>query len=124
VQLLSLASLGFSKTSVLWFYRRVFFVYIRFLAINTVLMAIVVAWVVSFFFALTFQCIDPSTLWTTFEYARVQCVDTQTLYYAVAISGFITDLAILASPLPVIHQLQMPMSKRVAVACLLLLGAL
>ncbi|KAH8641588.1 hypothetical protein IG631_04529 [Alternaria alternata] len=87
-------------------------------------MVVVVAWAVAFFFALLFQCRQPRTLWTTFEYARTECVDTQLLYYAVAISGFITDLMILASPLPVIYQLKMSLSKRIAVACLLLLGAL
>jgi hypothetical protein len=50
-------------------------------------------------------------------------VKTLPFYYAVSISGFITDLMILASPLPVIYRLQMPLKNRIAVACILLLGA-
>jgi hypothetical protein len=115
--------LGFSKLSVLFFYRRIFYVYPRFLLANTVLIFIVGAWAVSFFFTTLFQCKSPNTLWTTFEFARVDCVDTLPFYYAVSISGFITDLAILISPLPVIHQLQMPLKNRIAIACILLLGA-
>ncbi|KAF2806827.1 uncharacterized protein BDZ99DRAFT_422054 [Mytilinidion resinicola] len=122
LQLLPLASLGFSKASVLCFYRRIFFVYERFLNVNTVLMVIVVAWAVSFFFTTLFQCKNPRTLWTTFEYSRVECVDTLPFYYAVSISGFLTDLMILASPLPIIYQLQMPLKNRIAVAGILLLG--
>ncbi|KAI1124450.1 hypothetical protein F5Y10DRAFT_285007 [Nemania abortiva] len=123
LQLLPLLSLGLSKTSVLFFYRRVFQVHPRFLIINTILIVIVVAWATSFFFATAFQCKNPVTLWTSFEYARVGCVDTLPFYYAVSISGFITDLLILTSPLPIIWNLQMPRKNRIAVACILLLGA-
>ncbi|KAF1962614.1 hypothetical protein CC80DRAFT_522348 [Byssothecium circinans] len=123
MQLLPLASLGFSKLSVLFFYRRIFYVYATFILVNTVLMLVVAGWAISFFFAILFQCRTPSTLWTTFEFARQDCVETLPLYYAVSITGFITNLAILISPLPVIYQLQMPLKNRVAIACILLLGA-
>ncbi|EED16334.1 conserved hypothetical protein [Talaromyces stipitatus ATCC 10500] len=122
LQLLPLASLGFSKTSVLCFYRRVFFISHRFMIVNTVLIVVVVLWAVSFFFATAFQCRDPTTLWSTFEYARTNCVDTIPFYYAVSISGFITDIMILASPLPVIYRLRLPLKSRIAVAGIFLLG--
>jgi len=105
------------------FYRRVFFVYKRFLIANNLLTVVVVMWTLAFFFSIVFQCPDPRTLWTTFEWTRGKCVDNLKLYYALAISGFLTDLMILASPLPVIRQLQMPMETRIAAACILLLGA-
>ncbi|KAI0100068.1 hypothetical protein GGR51DRAFT_551725 [Nemania sp. FL0031] len=123
LQLLPLVSLGLSKTSVLFFYRRVFQVHPRFLVINTILIVLVISWATSFFFATVFQCRTPATLWTSFEYARVGCVDTLSFYYAVSITGFITDLLILTSPLPIIWNLQMPRKNRIAVACILLLGA-
>ncbi|KAL7622169.1 hypothetical protein AAE478_007672 [Parahypoxylon ruwenzoriense] len=123
LQLLPLASLGLSKTSVLCLYREIFYAYERFLVVNTILIVTVVAWAVSFFFATLFQCKNPATLWTTFEYARTNCVDTIPFYYAVSITGFITDLLILASPLPIIQKLQMPLKNRIAVAGILLLGA-
>jgi hypothetical protein len=124
LQLLSVFSLGFSKTSVLCFYRRVFYVYPRFLVVNNILMVIIVVWAVSFFFTMLFQCHDPCTLWTTFEYDRTSCVDTLSFYYALASTGFITDLMILASPLPIIRQLKMPTETRIAAAFIMLLGAL
>ncbi|QGA16293.1 hypothetical protein EYB26_003960 [Talaromyces marneffei] len=124
LQLLPLASLGFSKTSVLCFYRRIFFINSRFLIWNTALMVIVVLWAVSFFFATAFQCRDPTILWTTFEYARTNCVETIPFYYAVSISGFITDIMILASPLPIIYRLQLPLTNRIAIAGIFLLGAI
>jgi len=124
LQLLSVFSLGFSKASVLCFYRRVFYVYPRFLVVNNILMVIIVAWAISFFFTMLFQCRDPRTLWTTFEYERVNCVQTLPFYYALASTGFITDIMILASPLPIIRQLKMPMGTRIAAAFILLLGAM
>ncbi|KAI1098861.1 hypothetical protein F4804DRAFT_323668 [Jackrogersella minutella] len=123
LQLLPLASLGLSKTSVLCLYRKIFFIHERFLVVNTVLIVLVVAWAVSFFFATAFQCKDPVTLWTTFEYARTNCVNTISFYYAVSITGFITDLMILISPLPIIIRLQMPLKNKIAVAGILMLGA-
>ncbi|KAB2110183.1 hypothetical protein AG0111_0g987 [Alternaria gaisen] len=123
LQLLALVSLGFSKTSVLCFYRRVFYVYPRFLFVNNILIVVIVAWAVSLFVILL-QCRDPRTLWTTFEHARVECVEPLPFYYAVSISGFITDIAILVSPIPVIYQLQMHWKTRAAAACILLLGAI
>ncbi|ERF71199.1 hypothetical protein EPUS_09496 [Endocarpon pusillum Z07020] len=123
LQLLSLASLGCSKTSVLFFYRRIFSIHKRFELINTTLIVLIIAWAVSFFFATAFQCKDPVTFWTTFEYPRVNCVDAYSFYYSVSTTGFITDLMILSSPIPIIWQLQMPLKNKLAVACILLLGA-
>ncbi|KAI8629703.1 hypothetical protein F5Y19DRAFT_431580 [Xylariaceae sp. FL1651] len=123
LQILPLVSLGLSKTSILCFYRRIFHVHPRFLVLNTILIVIVVAWATAFFFATVFQCRTPATLWTSFEYARVGCVETLPFYYATSITGFITDLLILVSPLPLIHSLQMPLKTRIAVSCVLLLGA-
>jgi hypothetical protein len=91
--------------------------------VNNALTVIVVGWTVAFFFAILLQCRRPQTLWTTFEYARVNCVDPLPIYYALSISGFITDLMILASPLPIIRQLQMPLETRIAAAGVFLLGA-
>ncbi|KAI0014796.1 hypothetical protein F4780DRAFT_788416 [Xylariomycetidae sp. FL0641] len=124
LQLLPLVSLGLSKASVLCFYRRVFHVHGRFLIINSVLLVIVVAWAISFFFATVFQCKDPKTLWTSFEFARRNCVETISFYYATSITGFITDLMILVSPIPIIVKLQMPLKNRIALAGIFLLGAL
>ncbi|KAI3318833.1 hypothetical protein HD806DRAFT_511121 [Xylariaceae sp. AK1471] len=123
LQILPLVSLGLSKTSVLCFYRRIFHVHSRFLVVNTVLIAIVVVWATAFFFTTVFQCRAPATLWRSFEYARVGCVETLPFYYATSITGFITDLLILVSPLPIIRKLQMPLKSRIAVSCILLLGA-
>ncbi|KNG48075.1 plasma membrane protein pth11-like protein [Stemphylium lycopersici] len=124
LQILSVFSLGFSKASVLCFYRRVFYVYPRFLIMNNILMCVITAWAISFFFTMVFQCRDPSTIWTTFEYARVNCVQTSKFYYALASTGFITDLMILVSPVPIIYQLKMALETRIAAIGILLLGAL
>lgn len=124
LQLLPLISLGFSKVSVLCLYRRLFHIHPRFMIVNAVFMGIVVAWAISFFFVTAFQCKDPSSLWAMFEYQRVHCVQTVSFYYAVSITGFVTDLMILISPIPLILKLHLPWGKRIAVAFILQLGIL
>jgi hypothetical protein len=114
--------MGFSKISVLCFYRRMFFVYKRFLIVNTALIVVVAAWAVALFFATLFQCKNPGTLWTG-DHTRPNCIKALPFYYASAITGFITDLLILGSPLPIIYQLQIPLKTRIAIAGILLLGA-
>ncbi|KZZ89200.1 hypothetical protein AAL_07848 [Moelleriella libera RCEF 2490] len=124
LQILPLLSLGFSKLSVLFLYRRIFYMHQGFLTVNLVLMVVVAAWAISFIFVTVLQCKDPVTLWTSFEYARTNCVETVSFYYAVSITGFITDLMILVSPLPIIWTMQLPWEKRIGVAGVFLLGAL
>ena len=126
LQLLAVASLGFTKCSILCFYRRVFWVYPRFLFVNNVLIVVVAVWMVSFLFAMLFQCRHPQIIWTTFEYAPirlVECVEQVPFYFSVSTSGFMLDFVILATPVPVIYQLQMHWKIRLAAVCILLLGA-
>jgi hypothetical protein len=122
LQLLTLTSLGLSKMSVLCFYRRIFDVYTQFLIVNTILMVIVIIWAFGFFFGTVFQC--RNLTWTPEMYAQKGCVNHQLFFNALFISGFLTDLATIVSPLPVIAQLRLPLKNRVAVAFVFLLGAM
>ena len=98
-------ALGFVKLSFMFFYRRIFrpsdskhFDRIMFGVV-----AIVIAWAVSFFFAQFFACgMNFDYLWTTIpnERSHSRCVRTLILQNAFAISDFITDFVVLVFPLP------------------------
>ncbi|KAI0445144.1 hypothetical protein F4803DRAFT_548554 [Xylaria telfairii] len=60
------AGLCFIKLSVLFFFRRIFRVQ-AFIIVNNVVIAITVAWGITFFFVIVFQCNPPSTFWEALE---------------------------------------------------------
>lgn len=88
-------------------------------------MALVVAWMVSFFFADLFEC-TPVTLSLTAAPTdpRVHCVDKLSLYYAGAITDFIMDVIIIIMPWPQVWKLHMPFRTKAAVTAIFFLGAL
>ena len=98
-------ALGFVKLSFMFFYRRIFrpsdgkhFDRIMFSVV-----AIIVAWTISFFFAQMFACgIHFDYLWTTFpnERNRNRCIKTLKMQIGFAVSDFITDFIVLVFPLP------------------------
>ena len=105
VELMLVLALGSVKLSFMFFYRRIFrpsdgkhFDRIMFSVV-----AIVVAWTISFFFAQMFACgIHFDYLWTTLpdRLDHGKCVKTLILQNAFAISDFITDFIVLVFPLP------------------------
>lgn len=97
--------------------------YPRFLFVNNILIVVIVAWAVSLFFVILLQCRDPERSGQLSNTLGSNVSSRCLFYYAVSISGFITDIAILVSPIPVIYQLQMHWKTRTAAARILLLGA-
>ncbi|MCJ1326857.1 hypothetical protein MMC10_003523 [Thelotrema lepadinum] len=122
MQLLPTIALGFTKVSVLFFYRRIF-VGVTFNKVTVVLMAVSVIWAVSFVLATVFQCVPVYQLWTSFRFAWTHCIDTVSMYYAVSVTGFVTDIIILTVPLPMVFRLQMRPKQKCAVAGIFLLGS-
>ena len=103
-------ALGFVKLSFMFFYRRIFGASDskHFDRIMFTVVAIVVAWTVSFFFAQMFACgIHFEYLWTTFpnQLNHGKCVKTLIMQNAFAISDFITDLIVLVFPLPFVSMM-------------------
>lgn len=77
----------------------------RFRICAQVVLGIVVAWTVSFFFANLFTCYPISPFIEAF-YGN-NCVNGLALWYAMAISDIIVDFFIILLPIPVVLKLQL-----------------
>ncbi len=93
---------GAIKLSVLFFYRRIFRG--KIFDISTkVMMGIVIAWTLSFFFAFLFTCgTNFGANWSTLKALLTQCHAQHTYQLAMAISDVLTDGLILVIPIPLV----------------------
>ena len=93
-------ALGSVKLSLMFFYRRVFRIgdSKTFDRIMFSVVAIIIAWTVSFFFALMFECgTHFDYIWRRFEN---RCVKGLILQVGFAVSDFVTDFIVLIFPIP------------------------
>ena len=123
-KILTITTFGLTKLAVLLLYRRIF-VFHAFKIVSNIAIAVIVAWTVSFFFTIVFQCTPIHVLWTVFELDQTPyCVKTLPFYYANGISDVITDIIILAMPGPLVWKLNLPTKQKLAVVAMFALGAL
>ncbi|KAI2638329.1 hypothetical protein GGS21DRAFT_488405 [Xylaria nigripes] len=117
---------GCIKTSFLFFYRRIFVVnkHTTTSYLLDGLIVIVILSSVAFFFASLFQCrTNFSALWGTTIGIVEKCVDTMHLSLSVCITGFILDLIIITTPIPLVWQLNLPLSRKIPIVGVFLLGS-
>ena len=122
-QLCSTLVFGFTKLSVLLFYKRVFRGNTFNAAVWTMI-AIVVVWTVAFFLANVLQCYPIWINWNASGAQADQCINTNMMYKAQAWTDVLTDIMILSLPVPCIWALQMPARHKVGVTSIFLLGLL
>ena len=68
-----------------------------------VIIGIVTAWTISFFFAFLFACKgDFAAWWGSYENLVAKCLHTYTMLYGLAVSDVITDGIIILLPLPMV----------------------
>ena len=117
---------GFIKLSLLFFYRRLFGHWPSFRRWNNVLVWVVVAWTTSFFLADLLLCGGhPELQWGLDQgAARRGCGDKGMLLIMFAATSVVTDLLVLALPLPYIRRLKLRRSKKVAASVVFLLGGM
>lgn len=102
MQIPSLASV---KLSFIFFYRRIFCTGSNrgFSVITWIMIAIITGWAVSFFFGLIFVCgTHFSAWWTSIQSLNTYCRATLDMEQAFAISDCITDIIVLALPVPLV----------------------
>jgi hypothetical protein len=119
-------ALGCVKASFLCFYLRIFMVNRRSLASYLLggLTVLVTLWAVAFFFASLFQCgVSFWAIWGSTLDIVENCTQTMQLVLAVCITGFVTDVAIILAPIPLIWQLHLSTAKKISIAAVFLLGA-
>ncbi|KAJ5879687.1 hypothetical protein N7455_003152 [Penicillium solitum] len=113
-----LATLGFIKTSVLWFYTRLGDRYLT--RLSWVMMGIIIAQATSFVLVAAFQCQPISMAWTGTGPGK--CVDINLFYLCNAALNIVTDLLTYTLPIKVILHLQMPQKQKLVLAFILCLG--
>ncbi|CAI7673205.1 hypothetical protein N7533_009709 [Penicillium manginii] len=113
-----LATLGFIKTSVLWFYTRLGDRTLT--RVSWVMVGVIAAQAGSFVLVAAFQCQTISKAWTGTGPGK--CVNINVFYLANAALNIFTDLLTYTLPIRVIFKLQMPRKQKIALALILCLG--
>ncbi|KAK7182982.1 hypothetical protein PSPO01_11081 [Paraphaeosphaeria sporulosa] len=123
------ATAGLIKISVLLLYRRIFTIIPSYKDARNiffiVMITLISAWSISWIFAFVFMCRkDVQTLFTNPENLTAKCVDTFAVGYSHSISDFITDALILLIPIPFVWKLHLPVTRKLAVVGIFLMGVL
>ncbi|KAF2147766.1 hypothetical protein K461DRAFT_325195 [Myriangium duriaei CBS 260.36] len=124
LQIMAYIGDGLTKLSILFLYRRLFPNPAYNIA-NTIWCIVIGAWAIAFIFGTVFQCTPINTVWLSpfAEATPGKCADTMPFYAAGAITDLITDVLVLALPIPMVWRLQLPTRKKIGVTCIFLLGA-
>ena len=113
--------LGLAKFSILFLYRKLSQLRWFNLCVYT-LMAIVISYSVGIIFALIFPCQPVSANWDL-SVTDFKCIDKAGIYLATAAANVITDVLILALPIPMILRLHMPKAQKIAVCLVFAVGS-
>lgn len=101
-------ALGCMKASFLFFYMRVFAIQKQ-SAIYKLLagfIVVVVLWAVAFFFAILFECGRQfEVIWGSQSEFQRRCTNTIGLVFTLCITDFISDILIIAIPIPLVSSL-------------------
>lgn len=105
------------KLSVLFFYRRIFFVRKSFLIANNILIVLITLW--GFMFFLMQAVLESDSIYA------IRVPDTQTwLLLWFAITDIVGDVAVLTLPYPCIRKMQMSTQAKVGLTMTFMLGTL
>lgn len=115
---------GCIKLSLLFFYKRIFGVWLSFIRINTIFIWVVLVWTWSFIIADLALCGEhmPDVFKADQSDAKKNCGDKGFLLLMFAITSFATDLLVLSLPFFFIKRLQMQPQKKWATGLVFFLG--
>lgn len=118
------ATLGVIKLSVMLLYRRIF-VGNFFKRYSLVMCVLICLWSVSFVFTAGFTCgTNLSYGWTDHQAVVDHCNDIAAWSVAFAASDVVTDLLVLATPIPIVWKLQKSRLQKLEICGVFLLGLL
>jgi len=118
--MLSVIGLGLTKSSILFFYMRIFATS-SFRLAGRILVGIVIAWTIAFFFTNLFTCVPVTALVEQF-YGN-KCINTIPMWYSESATDIALDLTILSMPIQPVMNLHLPLNQKIAVMGIFLLGA-
>ncbi|KAI1345904.1 hypothetical protein F5Y01DRAFT_299330 [Xylaria sp. FL0043] len=122
-QLVSIIGFTLIKASLVLLYRRIFRGD-RFKLVSTILLVVIYSWGISFFFAVLLECKPVSQVLLAPQERTGHCSSPAPIVQGMAIANLIIDIAILATPQPIVWKLHMPLKQRLAVSFIFLLGSL
>ena len=105
------------KLSVLFFYRRIFFIRKSFLIANNVLIVFIIIWGTTFLFMEAFSCGSDSN-------HGHPCAQQEWLALWFAITDVLGDIAVLTLPYPCIRKMQKSRRDKVGLVAIFALGTL
>ncbi|KAF2836969.1 hypothetical protein M501DRAFT_211771 [Patellaria atrata CBS 101060] len=116
---------GLIKLSVLFFYKRIFFPFDRFIFAANIIIGATILFIIVSFFTVLFCTRDVSSFWNTpaMSDGTQYVIYLPTLLTTYAVLDIALDLAILSLPIPLIWSMCLSCRKRVYVAGVFLLGA-
>lgn len=117
--MLATIGLGLTKASILVFFRNIFSIR-KFKIWADILLVLVVAWTLSFFFSNLFTCYPITAL--VEEFYGNNCIDALPMWLASCITDFIVDFIILALPIPMVLKLQVHWHQKLAIQMMFLFG--
>ncbi|KID93766.1 MFS transporter, FHS family, L-fucose permease, partial [Metarhizium majus ARSEF 297] len=85
-----------------------------------VMLGLVAAWTISYFFANLFTCFPVTALIEPFY---KKCIDAVPMWLSVVVTDLIVDIGILLMPVPMVLRLQLPWRERLGVLGMFSLGA-
>ena len=113
------------KLSVLFFFRRIFFVQESFCRFNITMIASTIAWGLAFMLAEILVCgANPGALWDLSTGSRDHCVNQSWLNLMFSVTDVIGDILIMAMPYPYIRKLNISLREKLGIASIFLLGTL
>lgn len=105
MEILQIPALGFIKASFVLLYQRIFPRRTApvFGIISWIMLGLIVAWTISFFFSIIFICgTNFSAYWISTEVEARECVKTSALHQGLAVSDFVMDVLIILMPIPMV----------------------
>ena len=111
------------KVSILLLYRRVFDTH-RFRTMTVVLAGICVSWGIVAILCTIFQCHPVSGMWKPEYSFTSHCIDIKAYYTGLSASNMVLDIMILTMPVYMVWKLSLPLSQRLALIGIFLLGGL
>ncbi|KAJ5781185.1 hypothetical protein N7457_006345 [Penicillium paradoxum] len=112
-----------TKSSIVLFYSRIF--NFQWSISICVSMFLVIGYWITIIVTVAVACRPLPYFWLVYTdpTATGVCIDVPTFFFGNGIGAMLIDVIILCMPIPVIYKLQMPLSQKVAVVCILLLGS-
>ncbi|KAI1124348.1 hypothetical protein F5Y10DRAFT_249614 [Nemania abortiva] len=114
---------GLIKLSLLFLWKRIFIQAKRFVLLCWIMIGIITAWSLAFFFATVFQCGTRWRMnWAPIAIFLTQCVNTLDLLTVFTATDIVTDFIIILMPVPMIWKLHMPTKRKIGITSIFMVG--